>query len=277
MLAGTWATAGLLELSVIVNPPGGASVRYGSVTYRIPCVPDMTVRFDAENVIGGAVGEVTVTFAVMGANPAEVPVIVAEPASRPVTKKPIPLVLAGIVTLAGTWATSGLLDCSAIVNPPAGAGGPDSVTNKACAPPVGMVRFDDEKAIVCPVAGTTVTLATIGAKPEAVPVIIAEPGSRPVTKKPIPVVLKGIVTLAGTWTDDVLLDCSATVTPPTGAGPDSTTNSSCCPPPDGTVRLGVENASVCAGAAATVTLVEIVAKLGLKPIIVAVPASPPVT
>ena len=154
MLAGIWAAATLLLLSVTNAPAGGAAPF--SVTVPVELFPPTTLVGD--RVKEDKVAGLTVRVAVLlTPNVAVMTVVDVEPTPKVVTVKVAEVAPASTVTLAGTVAAAVLLLLSETETPPVGA----AVTNRTVPvellPPTRLVGLRDTEDTEA--AGFTVSVA----------------------------------------------------------------------------------------------------------------------
>ena len=141
-------------MRVTVTPPAGAGVP--NVTAKVAACVGPTVTFAGRPMEPGAT---TVTLAVVSAMfGVELAWIVVVPGATPVTATVAVLVLAAMVTVAGTVAAAVLLELKLIVTPPAGAGA-DNVNVRFCVAVPVMLRVVGEKLAVA--ATVTAWLAVV--------------------------------------------------------------------------------------------------------------------
>ena len=145
IFTGAMVTAELSALRVINTPPDGAGV--ASVTGNDAVWPGSNVRLDGR-MIPDDTGE-TVTLAVAVPKLGVSAEIVAVPEAKPATGTIMLAAPAAKVTPAETEAIPGLLERSAAVSPPDGAGA-DRVSVRFPAEPDWIVRLRGEKELLPP-------------------------------------------------------------------------------------------------------------------------------
>ena len=212
-VAGTVATAVLLELRLMVTPPKGASADSVSVRF---CVPPVKVM------LGGvkATVAVTCTDELAGVKPLAVARIFAVPKLTPVTVGctvgvvwPVPIVTLGsdMVTL--------LLSLLASAMVTGAVAGDDRLTGKAAVTPSPRAPLAGRLIVPGPEPLETVTLVKALAMPGVTDaaVMVDVPTPTAVNNTLTVVEPAAKLTLAGTVTTPVLLEVRFTVRPPAGA------------------------------------------------------------
>ena len=213
-IAGTVATAGLLELKSIIRPPAGAGA--GKFRIRFCVAAAMSVTLSGENRIVA----VTCTGWLADVKPGAEALMIADPKLIPFTCGCVAGVVEPVAmnTLAGVTLTfDGSLLASVTVMPPAGAAA-GSVIGNATDWPSPTLALDDTRMVP---GLTTVTLAVVSPTlGRALAWIAAEPIPTPVTGTVTLVALAANVTVAGTMATPELLELRLMVRPPAGAGAD---------------------------------------------------------
>jgi hypothetical protein len=212
-VAGTVATAVLLELRLMMTPPKGASADSVSVRF---CVPPLRVMLGGVNTTVA----VTCTDELAGVKPLAVAKMFAVPKLTPVTVGCTAGVVwpVAIVTLGSEMVTLLLsLLASAIVT--GAVAGDDKLTGKAAVTPSPSAPFAGRLIVPVPEPLETVTLVAALAIPGVrdTAVMVAVPCPTAVNNTFTVVEFAAKLTLAGTVTTFVLLEVRFTVRPPGGA------------------------------------------------------------
>ena len=216
VLEGTVATLVFPLESVTTAPAAGAGPL--SVTVPVDGLPPRTEL--GLNVTELSVAAVTPKFALRVALPyvPEMVTVVLDATGTVLTAKVAVVLLAGIVTDAGTAATELLLLESNIVAPLAGAG-PLSVTVPVDGlPPGSEVGRNDTELRVAAVTVNAAVRVVLPYTAETVAVVLASTGTV-VTVNVAVMLLAGTVTVAGTVAADGLLLDRRITAPPAPAGP----------------------------------------------------------
>jgi len=225
ILGGTAETLGLLLLRPTTTPAAGAAL----LRVIVPVAPPSRTISDGvtRRSVSTGGGSTTASGAVRITEPS-VAVSVTCPTAFPGTIKATMALPAGIVTLAGTGATAGLLLLRLTTIPPAGAI-PLRVTVNVDVPPKEIWNWLGVSAVSVGGGGTTVSGA-VRLAPARVAMMVVCPGALPEMGTVALVLPAGIVMFAGTEAIAGLLLVRLITAPPTGAMPFRVTVAVAAPP-----------------------------------------------